>query len=351
MSRLFCILLLAITNTVCACSSFLLNYNGRHIVGKNYDWNIEIGRVLINKRGVCKTAFKVTHPISWKSKYGSVSFNQYGQEFPIGGMNEKGLVIEALWLNETVYPPATGDLPEIDNIQWIQFQLDNSASITDVINNDKKVQIHPLSSTAIHFFIADQQGKSLIIEAVDGALHHYLPDSTNPGVLTNDPYDKSLRLMQKCKEFGGNLEIPDGQGSVSRFIRAAVQLKNRNEKVNDDPVQSSFRILKSVQLRFLTKWSITYDLDNRIVYFKSASSNTVKSVGLNDLNFNCGEPVQFVNIQINKKGDILKYFRDYKIQDNHELLEKSISKTDFLKYSGKLLLQELSEYKNTLQCN
>jgi choloylglycine hydrolase len=30
--------------------------------------------------------------ISWISKYGSITFNQYGREFPTGGMNEKGLV-------------------------------------------------------------------------------------------------------------------------------------------------------------------------------------------------------------------------------------------------------------------
>ena len=42
--------------------------------------------------------------ISWTSKFGNVTFNQYGKEFPTGGMNENGLVIELMWLNEARYP-------------------------------------------------------------------------------------------------------------------------------------------------------------------------------------------------------------------------------------------------------
>ena len=35
-------------------------------------------------------------PASWVSKYGSVTFNQYGRELPTGGMNEAGLVVETI---------------------------------------------------------------------------------------------------------------------------------------------------------------------------------------------------------------------------------------------------------------
>jgi Penicillin V acylase and related amidases len=43
-------------------------------------------------------------PIEWISKYGSITFNQSGREFPHGGINEKGLVIEQMWLDEAAYP-------------------------------------------------------------------------------------------------------------------------------------------------------------------------------------------------------------------------------------------------------
>ena len=37
-------------------------------------------------------------------KYGAIFFNQFGREFPMGGMNEAGLVVELMWLDETVFP-------------------------------------------------------------------------------------------------------------------------------------------------------------------------------------------------------------------------------------------------------
>jgi penicillin V acylase-like amidase (Ntn superfamily) len=43
------------------------------------------------------------NPAKWVSRYGSVTFNQYGCENPTGGMNEAGLVVEQMWLDESAY--------------------------------------------------------------------------------------------------------------------------------------------------------------------------------------------------------------------------------------------------------
>ena len=37
-------------------------------------------------------------PARWTSKFGSVTFNQYGKDNPMGGVNERGLVIEVMEL-------------------------------------------------------------------------------------------------------------------------------------------------------------------------------------------------------------------------------------------------------------
>ena len=69
-------------------------------------------------------------PASWVSRYGSVTFNQYGREFPNGGMNEAGLVVELMWLDDTTYP-ATDGRPALDCLEWIQYQLDTAATLSD----------------------------------------------------------------------------------------------------------------------------------------------------------------------------------------------------------------------------
>ena len=76
------------------CSTFLCGEGDSLYFGKNYDWNVEDGLLMVNKRGLQKSAAVRQHAASWTSKFGSVTFNQYGREWPSGGMNEAGLVVE-----------------------------------------------------------------------------------------------------------------------------------------------------------------------------------------------------------------------------------------------------------------
>src|SRR5436305_3006577 len=87
-----------LVNPALACTTFCLKNRGEVLFGGNYDWDIGDGLVFVNKRGVAKTAADVDspNPAKWVSEYGSVTFNQYGRENPMGGMNEAGLVVEVM---------------------------------------------------------------------------------------------------------------------------------------------------------------------------------------------------------------------------------------------------------------
>lgn len=329
-----------------ACSSFLLECNNRHILGKNYDWNTDNGRVLVNKRNMVKLAFGVSHPKKWTSKYGSVTFNQYGQEFPCGGMNEKGLVIEALWLSETTYPHNNIN-SQIDNIQWIQYQLDCSENIEEVINNNKSLVIHPVTPTVVHYFVSDRQGNCLVIEYLNGELKEYEPTKSDFKVLTNDPYDKSMRLIKKCKLFGGELDLPNGLGSIKRFIKISYQLNQNSKK---QPVENAFEILKSVRLPFLTKWTIVYDIDSSKILFKTVSNRNIKTINLRKIDFECNVRLQYIDMRVNKRADVTDLFRTYSIKENNLLIEKSLKQTPSLKYWGKYHLKDLESFPTTLLC-
>jgi choloylglycine hydrolase len=64
---------------------------GQVLLAKNLAFPIGEGIILINKRGVLKTAYISQYKkLSWRSKYGSITFNQFGKEFPLGEMNEAG---------------------------------------------------------------------------------------------------------------------------------------------------------------------------------------------------------------------------------------------------------------------
>ena len=70
----------------------------------------------------------------WIAKYGSVTFNQFGRENPTGGMNEMGLVVEQMWLDETEYPKDDAR-PTLGTQEWMEYLLDTSATTAEAVKN------------------------------------------------------------------------------------------------------------------------------------------------------------------------------------------------------------------------
>ena len=113
MKKIIALFVLKFSCAAClACTTFCINKNGQLVFGRNYDWITGAGIINSNQRGLFKTSSHtgIENSISWVSKFASISFNQYGKEFPTGGMNEKGLVVELMWLDETRYPWKINDL-------------------------------------------------------------------------------------------------------------------------------------------------------------------------------------------------------------------------------------------------
>ena len=76
--------LVLLTAKLQTCTTFCMKDGEQVTLGRNYDWGIGIGMLMANKRDVSKTAMfqKDERPAKWISKYGSLTFNQYGREFP-----------------------------------------------------------------------------------------------------------------------------------------------------------------------------------------------------------------------------------------------------------------------------
>src|SRR5262245_10282323 len=169
MKSLFLIFFISVITafTSSACTTFFITKNGHMVFGRNYDWITATGMVCTNLRGMQKISMKAENgtTLSWVSSYGSITFNQYGKEFPTGGMNEKGLVVELMWLDGTKYPKPD-DRPAVNVLQWIQYQLDKSATVDEVIATDKMLRITS-HDTPLHYLIADAKGNAATIEFLD----------------------------------------------------------------------------------------------------------------------------------------------------------------------------------------
>ena len=332
---------LLLANHARACTTFCYQSEGTLVFGKNYDWNVDDGLVIVNKRGVTKTAFTEENPARWTSDYGSVTFNQYGREFPSGGINEKGLVVELMWLDETVYPEPDRRLA-LPTLQWIQFQLDNSASIDDVVAWDTKVRITG-ASARIHFLVADATGAVATFECLNGRMVVHRGAELPFPVLTNDIYQSSVMYTRE-RDRSGSLS----SSSLDRFARATEGLEPKGTQ--RDPVDEAFALLDDVAQPGYTQWSIVYDIGAQRAYFRTRRQRDIRFVGFAALDFSCRTPVRVIDVNTKYKGDLSKRLADYSLDTNRKLVRAAFSQTEFLRHTPAAEIEALARYPQSTSC-
>lgn len=259
-----------------ACTAFCLKSGNELFLAKNLDWAIEHGYLFLNEKEEEKSLLN-ENSFKWKSKYRSITFNQFGKEFPLGGLNEQGLVVEELNMAPVnLIRDSTKQL--INEFQLVQYLLDNCKSVDETIDQLEKFQCRPLFQI-LHYLIADRQGKIIIAEFNGSEYNTYFSNEAGIPVLSNNNYNESLKYLTKFKGFGGYLPIQNRQGSNERFVSVANLLSNFN---NQPPVTYSFQILDTVKQKD-TKWSLVYDIKNLKVSFKFYACKTVKVFDFKDL--------------------------------------------------------------------
>ena len=243
-----CCAVFVLVEATSACTSFCLQDGDDLVFGRNYDWHLDHGLVVVNKRGVAKRALLLDPtdtPAQWVAKYGSVTFNQYGREMPCGGMNEAGLVLETMWLSETQYPGRDAR-PAV--MTWLQYQLDNCATIDDVVASDKKTRVATMTPMPIHFLGCDRAGNVATFEFLGGKFVCHRAESLPVTVLANDTYDKSLAYLKQHTCFGGTKKMPYGSwGSLDRFVCAADRVKKYPSFSAASIVEYAFDTLASLR--------------------------------------------------------------------------------------------------------
>ena len=158
-------------------------------VAKSYDWHSEEGLVFANPRGLHKRALHLDAretAAEWTSTYGSLTFNQYGQEFPNGGINEAGLVVEVMWLQGSDYPARDGR-PALNELQWVQHALDRFATVEALAEAAPRLRVAP-AYARIHYLACDPSGACATFEYLDGELAIHRGDELPVAALTNHPY-------------------------------------------------------------------------------------------------------------------------------------------------------------------
>lgn len=329
---IFCFYFCLIPQDGQSCTTFCLDKGDQLLCGRNYDWMVGDCLVIVNKRGVKKTALTdhtkaLGQPASWTSKYGSITFNQHGREFPTGGMNEAGLVVESTQV-EAPGCPEPDSRPYINFPQWKQYQLDNFSSVKEVIDSNAQIRIENslLKTARVHFLVCDRKGNCAIIEFLDGKMVCYTKETLPVKALTNITYKELIEFRQK-----GDLPIANLGRSVERFTTVADMIERYDTKSTKSAVDYAFDILKNVSLAgpMATEWSVVHDMKNLRIYFRTLKNQEIRHIDLKHFDFSCKKPVKIFDIQADLSGDVTKKFIDYTQEINQKLVRNASEKTDW----------------------
>lgn len=206
--------------------------HGTVFFGRNYDW------------AECRTMIVHTAP---KDGYESVStccldFLGFSEGYapdgtmmermqtlaavyvPLDGMNEKGLVVADLMAGDNEETHQRSGKPALTTTTAIRLLLDRAADVDEAIALLGQYDMNSSIGSAHHLSIADDSGKSVVVEYVDGEMlvmetkvvtNHYLSDCEKQGTGSEQSH---LRFDTLCAYTG-----PAGELDVRDMLESAAQ--------------------------------------------------------------------------------------------------------------------------------
>ena len=288
-----------------ACTVISLPYQGGRIVGRNLDWPLAGPYYMVsNPVGLKRTSkglAKKIKPLNWKSNYGSVTVNlpsshdaKFSEYSTLGGVNTKGLIASQLWLAKSQYPQSL-DKPVVENSLWTQYVLDKAKTVPEAIDVTRRITIEPVNygghDINIHLWVSDAQGRSAQLEYINGKLVvNQFP--SEKAVMTNHSYLDSQKLLKSFKKQAK--ELPGGNSSSSRLIRAAVLLNRQSSNIDSNKAMAHmFDLLQNVaQLPGAenpTQWSVVRDVQNKKIYYRTINNPQIRVIDMNTIELNRSE--------------------------------------------------------------
>ncbi|UCG52928.1 MAG: linear amide C-N hydrolase [Candidatus Latescibacterota bacterium] len=314
-----------------ACSVFAFSRGNEVVYGQNLDWHDYFpGQVIVNKRGVKKEIlpWKKDWPtltngamVTWVSRYGSVTFTCYGRDFIEGGMNEAGLVVDEtnLW---AIYPPDDGR-PGVSCPQWMQYQLDNFATVDEVLAHLD--DLRP-DGEGWHYLVSDSTGQCAVIEYLRGEVSVYAGDSIEVCALTNTTYKQALSHVPLDAAFGGEIDIGSGSDSYGRFVRIAALLRDYDRERDGAAADYAFRVLRDVSSDETLR-SVVYDAGRSRVLWKTRNNPSIRWLDLKALDLSRNTSTWILDVEAGGPGDVSALLEDYSVEANRAVVTRVLGRS------------------------
>lgn len=283
--------------------------------GRSMDWKTDMhSNIWIFPRGMERNGETGSNSLTWTSRYGSVVTSAF-EIASTDGMNEKGLVANLLWLPETEYPVRDKNKPGLTITAWVQYMLDNFATVDEAVNFIDEDTFQVVSDmmpdgsrlATLHLSISDATGDCAIFEYIGKKLTIY--HSKEYKVLTNSPtYNKQLALNEYWNSIGGLTFLPGTNRASDRFARASFYVNALPE--TDDlriAVASMFSVIRNTSVPYgistpdapeisTTQWRTVSDSKDLIYFYESSLTPNTFWVNLREVDLSEGAPVLKLSI-------------------------------------------------------
>lgn len=307
MKKTIVILILGLSSFVYTCTRVL--YTGPDnivITGRSMDWPKDMNtEIWLFPRNLARDGAAGENSMRWTSRYGSIATSAY-HSVVTEGANEKGLMVNMLYLAESEYPkPDKDDKRKALSVAgWAQYILDNFSSVEEAVNELRKdkfyvVQVPTPTGEAgsVHLALSDSSGDSAVLEYVKQKLiiHH----GKEYKVMTNSPtYDQQLALDSYWQQINGAVMLPGTSRAADRFARASYYTSIAPQTANiREALATVFSIMRNASTPMgvsvpdrpnisPTLWRSYFDHKNMKYYFELTKDLNVFWVSLDNFDFN-----------------------------------------------------------------
>ena len=305
--------------------------NGTTMTARSMDWKSDTkSNLWLFPRGMERDGATGPKTVKWVSKYGSI-VTSFGDNGTTDGMNEKGLAANLLWLAESEYPKIDLTKPAISIGAWVQYVLDNFATVKEAVDFLRKGTFAVYSdkmpgsdlSATLHMSISDASGDNAIFEYIKGKLviHH----DPSYQVMTNSPiFEKQLALAEYWREIGGTTMLPGTNRAADRFVRASFYI-NAIPRTDDTytALAGVISVIRNCSVPYgistpsqpnisSTRWRTIADQKNLVYYFDSVTTPNVFWVDLAKVDFSKKAKTKKLSLVNNEiyAGDAGKAFKE-----------------------------------------
>lgn len=222
--------------------------DGSHIWGRNFDWT---GSVPILVKSVPKDGYASISTCEFQNITSSPSAFPEGIAnqmlaiaalyVPMDGVNEAGLCVADLEVNEGGMISVDTDRPDLTITTAIRLLLNRAATVEEAIALLRQYDIHPSGGISHHLAISDATGKSVAVEFVAGDL---VIVDTN--VVTN------FNLAKGDTGAGG-------ENAKQRFDTLSTLYRESGGVLTAEQLKNALEQVSQTDGKWTTQWSIVYE--------------------------------------------------------------------------------------------